>query len=362
MSQLVVQNVTKQFPTRGEPLVVLRGVSFELGAGQNVAIVGPSGTGKSTLLHILGTLDRPTSGTVSLGGEDPFALDDTHLASYRNHNIGFVFQDHYLLPQLSVLENVLIPAVAEGRPGAATVQRARELLDRVGLSGRLDHRPAELSGGERQRTALARALVTGPQLLLLDEPVSALDEHTRDAICRELKRINREQRIPVIHVCHSFEEARMVADRIAIMRNGRIILAGHPEQLVNNPRSRYVAEILRLDNILTGHIIHDDGLTYFETNRCRFRTGIDAPPGPATALIKAWQIHPATQAERCDNMVSGRILEISQVPPLTRITLESPVHLAALVPLASRDLADLKPGDTATLAFNADAIQLLKQH
>ena len=210
MAGLVVQNVTKQFPTRGEPLTVLDGVSFELGAGENVAIIGPSGTGKSTLLHILGTLDRPTSGTVSLDEEDPFQLDDVRLASYRNHNIGFVFQDHHLLPQLSVLENVLIPAVAEGRPDAATTARARDLLERVGLSERLDHRPAELSGGERQRVGVARALVLQPKLLLADEPTGNLDRTNALAIGRLLVELQKQEQAMLVVVTHSPELASLL--------------------------------------------------------------------------------------------------------------------------------------------------------
>src|SRR5688500_4644368 len=133
MADLVVQGISKSFPTRGEPLVVLRDCSFKLSAGQNAASVGPSGSGKSTLLHILGALDAPTAGRVTLGGEDPFALDRRRLAHFRNRNIGFVFQDHHLLPQLTVLENVLVPALADGTPAGESVDRARELLERVGL-------------------------------------------------------------------------------------------------------------------------------------------------------------------------------------------------------------------------------------
>ena len=155
MSTFHVENVTKEYPTRGEPLVVLRGVSLTLRTGENVAILGPSGSGKSTLLSILGTLEPATAGRVALDGCDPAVLAEPALAVFRNRRIGFVFQDHYLLPQCSVLENVLVPAVAGGPLTAATVDRAKMLLDRVGLAERVGHRPAELSGGERQRTALA---------------------------------------------------------------------------------------------------------------------------------------------------------------------------------------------------------------
>jgi lipoprotein-releasing system ATP-binding protein len=212
----MVQNVAKEFPTRGEPLVVLRGVSFELAAGGNVAILGPSGSGKSTLLHILGTLDRPTAGTVTLDGSDPFQLGDTDLAAFRNRHIGFVFQDHHLLPQLSVLENVLIPAVAEGRPDTESVARARDLLDRVGLSQRLDHRPAELSGGERQRVGVARALLRRPKLVLADEPTGNLDRSNALAVGALLVDLQKQEQAMLVVVTHSAELAELLQQRFEL--------------------------------------------------------------------------------------------------------------------------------------------------
>ncbi|HVL15103.1 MAG TPA: ABC transporter ATP-binding protein, partial [Gemmata sp.] len=179
---LVVSNVSKEYPTRTGPLPVLRGVNLSLARGEALAVMGPSGSGKSTLLHMLGTLDRPTSGTITLEGTDPFALPESELAAFRNRLIGFVFQDHHLLPQCSVLENVLIPTLVSRDAGPARSEAyARELLDRVGLGGRLDHRPAELSGGERQRVAVARALVLKPVLLLADEPTGNLDRKNAES-------------------------------------------------------------------------------------------------------------------------------------------------------------------------------------
>jgi len=213
MSGLVVTNVTKQFPTRGEGLTVLRGVSLACELGENVAILGPSGSGKSTLLHILGTLDRPTAGTVTLGGEDPFQLSEAGVASFRNRHVGFVFQDHHLLPQLSVLENVLIPTLAEGRPDEATVARARDLLARVGLSERLEHRPAELSGGERQRVGVARALIRQPKLILADEPTGNLDRTNALAVGRLLVDLQREEQAILVVVTHSADLAQLLQRR-----------------------------------------------------------------------------------------------------------------------------------------------------
>lgn len=203
MEMLTVENVTKQYPTPREPLMVLRGVSFTLNRGESLAIVGPSGSGKSTLLAILGALDSPTSGEVRLGVVDPFALGETELAEFRRDRVGFVFQDHHLLPQLSVLENVLTPLLADGHPSTDDIERAETLLSRVGLAERLTHRPAELSGGERQRVAIARALVRSPALLLADEPTGNLDSATAESIGRLLVEVQQEHQSLLVVVTHS---------------------------------------------------------------------------------------------------------------------------------------------------------------
>jgi len=222
MPDLTVENVTKQFPTSGRPLEVLRGVSFELSVGENLAILGPSGSGKSTLLHILGTLLPPTAGVVRLGGRDPTTLDEPELARFRNRQIGFVFQDHHLLPQCTALENVLVPALAEGTVGGEIVDRARALLDRVGLADRLAHRASELSGGERQRVAVARALVCRPLLLLADEPTGNLDRSTARSIGRLLLDVASEEKMMLIAVTHSQELAQALARRMEL-DEGRLL-------------------------------------------------------------------------------------------------------------------------------------------
>jgi lipoprotein-releasing system ATP-binding protein len=181
---------------------------LELNRGAALAVMGPSGSGKSTLLHILGTLDRPTSGSVRLEGKDPFVLPERELADFRNRHIGFVFQDHHLLPQCSVLENVLIPTLVASDHGGDSESWARELLERVGLSGRLEHRPAELSGGERQRVAVARALIQHPILLLADEPTGNLDRHTAQSVGRLLLDLHQQEQTVLVVVTHSSELAR----------------------------------------------------------------------------------------------------------------------------------------------------------
>jgi len=208
MPELIVNELTREFPTRSEPLVVLRGCSLALEAGENAVIVGPSGSGKSTFLYIVGTLDHPTAGSVRLAGQDPFTFNEPRLAAFRNERIGFVFQDHHLLPQCSVLENVLIPALATGGVTTELVARARDLLSRVGLSARLDHRPAELSGGERQRAAVARALLRKPRLVLADEPTGNLDRTSATVIGDLLLDMQQQEGTMLIVVTHSLELAR----------------------------------------------------------------------------------------------------------------------------------------------------------
>ena len=216
MAELIVENVVKEFPTRGEPLVVLRGVSLNLQEGQNVAVVGPSGSGKSTLLNIIGTLQAPSSGRVVLDGVEPATLDEPALAAFRSRSIGFVFQDHHLLPQCSVLENVLVPTIAAGPTRPESVQRAGALLERVGLGDRLDHRPAELSGGERQRVSLARALVNQPVLLLADEPTGNLDRTTADRVAELLLELQQQEPMMLIVVTHSQRLARRMARQLEL--------------------------------------------------------------------------------------------------------------------------------------------------
>jgi lipoprotein-releasing system ATP-binding protein len=215
---LHVENLCKNFATRSGELIVLRGISLELAAGEALAVLGPSGSGKSTLLHLLGTLDRPTSGIYRLGAQEPFKLADAGLARFRNRHIGFIFQEHYLLPQCSVLENVLIPTLAgytEDRQEAD--RRARELLGRVGLSDRLEHRPAELSGGERQRVAVARAVLLKPALLLADEPTGNLDRQTARAVGQLLLDVHREEQTVLIVVTHSPDLAEMLPKQLEML-------------------------------------------------------------------------------------------------------------------------------------------------
>ena len=201
---LEIANVSKQYPTPRGPLTVLSAVTFSLQSGEAAAITGPSGSGKSSLLYILGALEPPSSGAVTLGGINPFQLAPAALADFRNREIGFVFQDHCLLPQCSVLENVLVPTlVARGGSTDADVEFARILIEQVGLSDRIDHRPGELSGGEKQRVAIARALIRRPRLLLCDEPTGNLDQVSAAAVASLLLDLHRRQQNILVVVTHS---------------------------------------------------------------------------------------------------------------------------------------------------------------
>ncbi|HWN09164.1 MAG TPA: ABC transporter ATP-binding protein [Pyrinomonadaceae bacterium] len=203
---LQVENVSKEYPAPGGALKIISDISLTLSRGEAVSIMGPSGSGKSTLLYVMGALEPPTSGTVTLDGRNPYQLKEKELAAFRNKEIGFIFQDHCLLPQCSVLENVLTPTLVSAVRNDGT-DRARELLAHVGLGDRLDHRPARLSGGEKQRVALARALITKPQLLLCDEPTGNLDHKAADVVASLLLELHQEQQTILVVVTHSAELA-----------------------------------------------------------------------------------------------------------------------------------------------------------
>jgi len=204
---LHVSHLSKSYPTPRGDLTVLSDVWFSLSPGDAAAIMGPSGSGKSTLLYLIGALEKPTSGTVTLDGTNPFELDDRAIAAFRNARVGFVFQDHCLLPQCSVLENVLLPTLVGSANAEEDLRRARVLIDQVGLTERIDHRPAALSGGERQRAALARALIRQPRLLLCDEPTGNLDRDSAENVASILLNLHQRQKTILIIVTHSADLA-----------------------------------------------------------------------------------------------------------------------------------------------------------
>jgi lipoprotein-releasing system ATP-binding protein len=220
---LQVSNLSKHYSTPRGPLVVLSDVTFALSPGEAAVVTGPSGSGKSSLLHVLGALDPPSSGTVTLDGRNAFALPPKAMAEFRNAEVGFVFQDHCLLPQCSVLENVLVPTLVapDGAGGGSDTSRARQLIEQVGLADRVDHRPGELSGGEKQRVAIARALIRQPRLVLCDEPTGNLDQQSASVVASLLLDLHRRQQNILVVVTHSERLAAQFPIRFEIA-DGRL--------------------------------------------------------------------------------------------------------------------------------------------
>ncbi len=222
MPALEVRNLFKSYFLHGKRIDVLRGVSMDVEAGELVSLVGASGSGKSTFLHVIGMLDAPAAGEIRFEGRDLFEMSDPAVADFRNRTIGFVFQSHYLLPEFTALENVAMPALIQRWERGSALRIARELLLRVGLEKRIDHRPGELSGGEAQRVALARALVLKPALLLADEPTGNLDPVTGEGIHQLLREVNRELGITAIVVTHNEALAQSMPRRLRLI-DGRVL-------------------------------------------------------------------------------------------------------------------------------------------
>ena len=218
---LEFDRVARSYDTEAGAVEVLRGISFSLDKGEAMAVTGPSGSGKSTLLHLAATLDTPSSGSIRIGGEAAHDLPERELAAFRSRRVGLVFQDHYLLPQYTMLQNVLLPTVAAGDGEGDTEGRARTLLERVGLGARVDHRPAQLSGGERQRAAIVRAVINRPSLLLCDEPTGNLDGETAGSVADLLLELHGDEESALIVVTHSQELAARLPRRVEL-RSGLI--------------------------------------------------------------------------------------------------------------------------------------------
>jgi len=217
---ITVRSLCKSFTNGGASIDILKNLDLDLSAGESVAIVGASGIGKSTLLHIVGTLDRPDSGELLFKGEDVFSYDDLKLARFRNRSVGFVFQFHHLLPEFSAVENAMMPALINGASRQKAIQAAEEILVRVGLKDRLNYRVGKLSGGEQQRVALARALVLKPALLLADEPTGNLDISNSEQVHSLLMELNQEFSMTLVVVTHNTELASFMSRRVTIVDGG----------------------------------------------------------------------------------------------------------------------------------------------
>jgi len=218
---IAAAGVVKAYRTAAGPIPVLQGLDLEVASGEMVAIVGASGVGKSTLLHVLGTLDRPDAGTIAVAGEDVLALPERRLREFRNRTLGFVFQFHHLLPEFNALENVMMPLLIARVPAGAARERAETLLEQLGLSHRAEHRPGALSGGEQQRVAIARALAQSPRALLADEPTGNLDQDTGSRLHALLRRLNEERGITVVAATHN-ERLAATCHRVLRLEGGKL--------------------------------------------------------------------------------------------------------------------------------------------
>lgn len=222
MSEIRVENLSKLYKQGPRTVEALRVIDLVFMAGESVAIVGASGAGKTTLIHILGTIDRPSGGRVLYDGQDVFAMEERDLARFRNKTVGFVFQFHYLLSEFTALENTMMPALIQGMRKQEAERRAEEILEQVGLWDRMTHKPGELSGGEQQRVAVARSLILQPEVLLTDEPTGNLDRDTGEGVYRLLQQMNKEKGVTLIIVTHNEEIASRLPRRIRLV-DGRVV-------------------------------------------------------------------------------------------------------------------------------------------
>ena len=218
---LKLENVNKVYKSDGESIHIIQDLSMDIGQGELVSIIGKSGSGKSTLLNLIGILDSPDSGTISFMGKDISKYNEKERNNFRNSSLGFVFQFHYLLPEFSAIENVMLPAMLKSNNKSELEKRAKEILDSVELSHRINHRPCNMSGGEKQRVAIARAMMNSPKIILADEPTGNLDEETSDNINNMLIKINKELGQTIVVVTHSSELAS-ITDRRLLLRKGKI--------------------------------------------------------------------------------------------------------------------------------------------
>ena len=334
-------------------------VELQVRAGECLALVGPSGAGKSTLLRILAGLIRPDRGAVTLGEE--LWLDPASGRSVppERRNVGFVFQDYALFPRMSAWRNV---AYGAGAPRSERSRIAREILDRFGLADRADALPSDLSGGERQRVALARALASEPRLLLLDEPLSALDARTRASSARELAAVLTAADVPSVIVTHDFSEAAVLADRVAVLDRGRIVQRGLASELAAAPASGLVAD-------LTGAVVlrgvarpGSEGLTQVELEGGGVASSTDEADGPVAVSVFPWEIELHAEAGEDDgsalNRVEAEVVSVNELGNRVRIGLRCPQPLAAEVTAASVHRLGLAPGARVTASWKATATRL----
>jgi len=338
--------------------VQVRGVSIRLGefavhdatvemrAGEYFVLLGPTGAGKTVLLECIAGLHRPERGDVLIAGR---RVNDV---PPERRGLGYLPQDYALFPHLNVRRNIGFGMKLQRRPAAEIERQVGQLAEMLGITHLLHRSPVRLSGGERQRVALARALAIGPRVLLLDEPLSALDEQTREGLCVELRRVHEELGTTTVHVSHNFEETLMVADRIGIIHQGRVQQVGTPEEIFRRPASEFVARFVRSDNILAGEAVRRDGGLVVKVGEVEFRAA-EGPEGKVFLTVRPEEIMVSRQAPGSGhlNVMSGRVCRVVDRGPLVRVDMEGAVTLVALLARPAFRESGLRAGDTVFASF-----------
>lgn len=327
----------------------IRGISLSVAQGEFLSIVGPSGCGKTTILRLVAGFIRPDEGIVRIGGTDMDGVPPNR------RRVGIVFQNYALFPNMTLAENVAFGMKAQKRPEADIRRRVSELLEMVGMSDRADALPRQLSGGQQQRIALARALAIEPRVLLLDEPLSALDAKVRNALRFEIKRIQRESGITMLYVTHDQEEALSISDRVGLMNRGRLEQVGTPLELYSAPSSLFAADFIGVNNILRGTW---DGAGSFTWNGRVLRAGGNVPAGPATLTIRPEHLSPADAEDASDNVLGGVVQGKIFLGPVTRVAC-SIGEETLLMDLLSTDGDRLGSGQALRVCFSVKEAHLL---
>ncbi len=327
----------------------IRGISLSVGQGEFLSIVGPSGCGKTTILRLVAGFIRPDEGVVRIGGSDMDGVPPNR------RRVGIVFQNYALFPNMTLSENVAFGMKAQKRPEPEIRRRVAELLEMVGMADRAGALPRQLSGGQQQRIALARALAIEPRVLLLDEPLSALDAKVRNSLRFEIKRIQRESGITMLYVTHDQEEALSISDRVGLMNRGKLEQVGTPLELYSAPSSLFAADFIGVNNILRGTW---DGAGGFTWNGRVLRAGGDVPAGPATLTIRPEHLSPADGDGAGDNVLEGVVQGKIFLGPVTRVACGIGDE-TLLMDLLSADGERLGAGQALRVRFPAAEARLL---